>query len=402
MSYESLPAAQARTYRRLAWHPGPEITTLVASCVTGHSAAECEETLRNLAQQHLLTEHGRGRYRFHDLLRLHAEEKAAAHETDEAKDEGVDGLMRTFAELSVAADTVLRPYAGPGASGITPVFTDPAQAAVWLDTEKDNLVGLVELAARHDRPRHALRLVEGLWPLFLHHGQALLWLRAGTPAIRAARELGDETALGRLLNKRALVHSHLSRVEEAIADLEAAERIWLGKQEWKRVAQTRQRRGILAFQNQHHQDAVAFLQEALAADEHTGGEHNKAVTLFMLGRAHLATRSPEKALGCLERALPLLDDDAYNRARVRIALGSVLMALSQPERARREAEAAQAEMLKRGSVSGQGKAWEVLGEISEHQGDVPAARAAYESAMKLLSQGDPARRRVQGRLDGLG
>lgn len=78
------------------------------------------------------------------------------------------------------------------------------------------------------------------------------------------------------------------------------------------------------------------------------------------------------------------------------------MALSQPERARREAEAAQAEMLKRGSVSGQGKAWEVLGEISEHQGDVPAARAAYESAMKLLSQGDPARRRVQGRLDGLG
>lgn len=402
LSYGSLRTAQARAYRRLAWHPGPEITTLVTSCVTGESLAECEEALRDLAQRHLLTEHSPGRYRFHDLLRLHAQEKAAAHETDEAKAEGVDRLVTAFGDLSVAADAALRPYMESRPSRASPAFASPAQATAWLDTEKDNLVGLIELAEQHDRPRDTVRLTEGLWSLFLHHGQALLWLRAGAIAVPAARELGDDTALGRLLNKRALVYSHLSRVEDAMADLEAAEAIWSGKQEWKRVAQTRQRRGILTFQNHRYHDAVGFLQEALEADEHTEGEHNKAITLFMLGRSYLATGSHEEALRCLEQALPLLEGDSYNQARVRIALGSVLVALSQPEQARCETEAALAEMLEHGSVSGQGKAWEVLGEISEYQSDVSAAGSAYETALELLAEGDPARLRVQRRLDELG
>ncbi|MEU3229261.1 tetratricopeptide repeat protein [Nocardiopsis alba] len=402
LSYESLAPEQARTYRRLAWHPGVEITPLIASRLTGDALPKSEKALRDLARQHLLIEQTPGRYRFHDLLRLHAEEKAAEYENDEAKEEGIARLARTFAELSIAADIALRPYVTSRIVKVDPAFADAAQAARWLDAEKGNLVDLIDLAGRHDLFQETLWLTEGLWSLFLHHGQAHLWLRAGEAAVLAARRSEDERTLGRLLNKRALVHSHLGRVEEAMADLAAAEEIWSRREDWKRVAQTRQRRGTLALEHGDLQEAVGFLEDALAADEHTGAEHHRAVTLFLLGRAHLATGSPEKALGFLERALPPLENSLYNRARARIALGSALLALSRPEEARREVEAALREMVEHGSGPGQSEAWDALGEIHEHQGDLGAARTAYENALESLDEKDPARRRVQERLDGSG
>lgn len=402
LSYRNLDPAQARLYRRLSWHPGPDLTSRIASYLTGDPVSACEGLLEDLAHHHLLTEYRDGRYGFHDLLHLHAREKAAEEETPSAFSEGVGRLLEMFGDLSVAADALLRPYAvAPPALEEAP-FSTPAEATEWLHDERRNLAALAELALTRDHPRRALRLVEGLWSLFLHHGQASLYLRAVSPAITGARELGETRALGRLLNKRALVYGHLGRVDDAMADLADSERIWTAAGDLERVAQTRQRRGILAFRNRRFDEALVHLQDALEVDEQTGIEHNKAITLMMLGRAHLAAGSPVQAQTHLERALPLLSGDPYNAARVRIALGSVLVARSVPVRARREAEAALEVMRARGSSSGEGRAWEVLGEVAEYEGDPTRARSAYERASALLATGDPARKRVEQRLEGLG
>lgn len=399
LSYESLPPELARTYRRLAWHPGIEITPFIASCLTGGNLVESKDALRDLKHHHLMIEHSPERYRFTDLVHDHALEKATELEGPEARKEAVAKLVRAFADLSVAADMALRPYVTSRTAETEATFTG-AEAARWLDTEKGNLVDLIDLAAQQGLPQEILRLIEGLWPLFLDHGQARLWLRAGKLAIPAARGLKDERTLGRLLNKRSLVRSRIGRIEGAMADLDVAEEIWSRKKDWKRVAQTRQRRGILAFEHGDFQEAVDFLYEALAADEHTGAEHHRGVTLFMLGRAHLATDLPGKALECLEQALPLLGNSTRNQGLVRIALGSALLALGRPDKARCEVGTALTEVRECGAGHAEGQAWAVLGEIHEHQGDMNEAMDAYEKALELFTETEDERSRssVQRRM----
>lgn len=401
VSYALLDPAQARLYRRLSWHRGPDLTAPIASCLGSCSEEEARSLLTALARQAMLFEHAPGRYRFHDLLRLHATGKAREEESAQEQRDATERLLSTFGDLSAGADALLRPYAGTAPPSGTP-FTGPAEATAWLNSERENLAALTGHAVASGHHAQALRLFEGLWPLFLHHGHASLWLRAAPPAFEAARALHDQRCEGRLLNKRALVLSHLARVDAAIVDLDAAEDIWHERGDLERIAQTRQRRGILAFQNGRAEEAVTYLLSALNADERTGAEHNKAITLSTLGRAQLATGAPEEARRSLECALPLLHGDTYNQARTRTALGSVLTALEQPGAARRHLESALAVMRERGSVSGQGKALEALGDLAETQGDTEGARESYARALDLLLPNDPARGRVELRLTELG
>lgn len=401
VSYEMLNAEQARLYRRLAWHPGPDLTTLIASCLVPGPQEEVDALLTDLSRQAMLFEYLPGRYRFHDLLHLHAAAKARKEELPWDHGHAVEELLSTFGDLSIAADTVLRPYARTttvvGAS-----FTTQAEATAWLHAERENLAALIDHAVETGRFTHALRLVEGMWPLFLHHGHASLWLRAVDPAITAARVLGERRTEGRLLNKRARGHRRLGRSQEALADLDRAEVIWREVGDLKRIALTRQQRGTVALQAGRPQEAIAHFRRTLAMDEKTEDEHNMAITLLMLGRAYLAVGLAEQALSHLERALPLLTGDPYNQARTRVALGSALSVLGQSGRARQELDSALEVMIEHGSVSGRCEALEALGDLAVSRGDTGTARELYEQVLGLLPPTDPARLRVEQRLTGLG
>lgn len=399
VSYGLLDPGLARLYRRLAWHPGPDATALTASCLLPSAEEDSENLLSDLSRQAMLSEHAPGRYRFHDLLRLHAVDKAATEETAGERGDALTRLLTAFGDLSVGADSVLRPYAGAPSGTVAP-FADAAEAIAWLETERDNLAALTEHAAAEGHHALALRLVEGLWPLFLHRGHAALWLRSATSALLAAQALGARRAEGRLLNKRALGHRRLGRSEEALADLDAAEAVWRELDDPERIALTWQQRGSLAFQAGRISEAIGHLQGTLALDERTGDEHNKAITLLLLGRAHVADGRAELALPHLHRALPLLERDPYNHARARVALGSALTALARPDEAERELRAALAVMRRRASVSGQCEALEALGGLAESRGDLDGAREAYGQALALLAPHDPARHRVERRLAG--
>jgi predicted RNA polymerase sigma factor len=67
----------------------------------------------------------------------------------------------------------------------------------------------------------------------------------------------------------------------------------------------------------------------------------------------------------------------------------------------RELERALEVMRERGSVSGQGRALEALGELAERRGESGRAREAYGRAVALLLPTDPARVRVEERLRAL-
>lgn len=71
-SYHALSDRQARVFRRLGLHPGPEVSVHAASAVTDLDPPATRRVLEELAQVHLIEPVAQGRFRFHDLLRAYA------------------------------------------------------------------------------------------------------------------------------------------------------------------------------------------------------------------------------------------------------------------------------------------------------------------------------------------
>ncbi|MBX6766862.1 MAG: hypothetical protein IRY90_06890 [Actinomadura rubrobrunea] len=75
-SYAKLAPETARAFRLLALHPGPEIGVRAAAALLGEPLDDTRRLLTALVRVHLLEECGRERYRYHDLLRIYAAERA--------------------------------------------------------------------------------------------------------------------------------------------------------------------------------------------------------------------------------------------------------------------------------------------------------------------------------------
>ncbi|HEY6314656.1 MAG TPA: hypothetical protein VIY52_28185 [Streptosporangiaceae bacterium] len=82
-SCQSLPAAAAQMFCLLGLHPGPEISVPAAAALTASDEGRARQLIEELADANLIEEVAADRYRFHDLLRAFAAERARA-ETDAA------------------------------------------------------------------------------------------------------------------------------------------------------------------------------------------------------------------------------------------------------------------------------------------------------------------------------
>ena len=72
VSYAQLAEGDARLFRLLGLHPGPDFTVAAAASLAGTDPEEAGRVLVRLAEAHLVTEHAAGRFGMHDLLRLFA------------------------------------------------------------------------------------------------------------------------------------------------------------------------------------------------------------------------------------------------------------------------------------------------------------------------------------------
>lgn len=396
LSYTALPYEAAQLYRRLGWHPGPDITLESAASLTDRPTSECAQNLDTLTHHHLLVRND-DRYTFHDLIRLHAARRADQDETPAARTTALIRLTGTFADRAAAADTIIRPYTG-AAPSTAATFTDTERALEWLETEHANLTALAITATELGRTPNTLHLLAGLWCLFLHHSRTTPWMSAAAPALTHAHHQGDDHTRAVLLNNRALIHSHLNDTHAAMDDLDTAQNLWTRLGDQVRLAQTLQRKGSVTFRAHLYDQAIDHLTHAITVDNATGITHNRAISHFMLGRAHHAQGAHTRAAAHLTQALELLEDDHYNQARIHTALGGVLTTLGEYGRAQQVLEEALAGMIRHGSASGQGKAWEVLGDLARHRGEQDQAADAYHRAHELLSPTDPAHQRVKAHL----
>jgi hypothetical protein len=146
VSYQQLTPGQQRLFRLLGLHPGPDFDAYLAAALASMTLAEAEQVLEDLVDAHLLEQPAPGRYRFHDLLRDHAQAAARQAETSAARSDAIGRELDYYLQVAHQASAILRPgrprpapdLAHPPAR--TPRLAGQAGALSWCESEHANLM----------------------------------------------------------------------------------------------------------------------------------------------------------------------------------------------------------------------------------------------------------------------
>ena len=116
VSYDSLRVAgqngvdPARAFRLLGLWQGQSISLPAAAALLGEPEDDVADALEALVDANLLESPAPDRYRFHDLLRFYATERAQAEESETARDEAVARLLRWYVDTAEAAADTVAPH----------------------------------------------------------------------------------------------------------------------------------------------------------------------------------------------------------------------------------------------------------------------------------------------------
>jgi tetratricopeptide (TPR) repeat protein len=224
-SYDELSPEAARVFRLLGVHPGPDIDLHACAALAGVPVSRARALLREITSAHLLTEHAPYRFRFHDLLRVYAAERAGdgAHEAE--KNDATERIIAYYLNVALLADRHIQPCRdGPvrhealKLAGGPPAITTYRTAAEWFAAEQATLLSVVDLAAEHDGSS-AWRLAWACTTFLRRTGRRHERVAVHRTALAAARRSGDR--LGEVVAHRhfAIAIARLGGHDEALAHL---------------------------------------------------------------------------------------------------------------------------------------------------------------------------------------
>jgi tetratricopeptide (TPR) repeat protein len=396
LSYRSLPPDAARCYRAVGLHPGTRPGAAVIAAALDVAPERATESLDALVEASLLDDVCDDRYQMHDLVRLHARQRAS-------DDPEHPVLAARIAEWYLAgargASAVLTPYrrGTHGAGGH--VFTDREAALDWLERERANLVAVVVTTA-DTAPERSWRTAHAMWPLFhlrRHYADRMVVERV---ALRCARQLGNLDYEARTLRRLGFAHFDTGQTGEAARHFEDSLRLCRHLSNRHGEAAALGGLGVVAMAQQRFADAIGHLTENLAICEALGQRRMAALALFRLGKVSNRSGQPERAVDYLGRAGAMFAElDAYNRARVRVELGRALARVGRYEDGARELDGALADMGRLDSPSGTAQVYHALGDLSLAAGEPAHARARFAEALRVFEQlGDAEADEVRRRL----
>jgi tetratricopeptide (TPR) repeat protein len=389
LSYEKLTAGQARAYRACSVHPGAEFAADVVADALEKPVEDIRTTLHSLTEANLLFELEDHRFRYHDLLRLHARRKAESEGLNLSR-----RMIEWYLDTLVAADLVIRPTRRRVAPRFrTPqdrgdLFRTHTEAVEWLSRERANLREACRRSAELGLDELVWQFCEAMWGFFLHTRHYGDWLALHALGIPAARRCGNRAAEGKLRAQLTYTFAALHRYDEALREGAIALR--------------------LAEEDQDAQALAVALTELSGAAQGSG-DLTAALEYLVRTREIRREIGTPRALALCERRIGevLADLERYPEAvsRLRVAaeamarLGDVpqqagsLMSLGrtnlrrgQPAQADADLREAVALVRAAGMPYYEAEALTLLGEVAETIGDLPSARTHYSAAFDLYTE----------------
>ncbi|MFD7615392.1 ATP-binding protein [Streptomyces sp. NPDC059802] len=403
LSYQGLPAGPARLYRLLGLHPGREFGGPVADAVLGEAA---DEALDVLYDANLLIDAGQvagaERYRFHDLVRLHAVAQAHRDESPEERAAALRRIGYHYLASATRAEEIIDPQHrtmdrdygpgpvvvagfGDGTAGDDAGGTDAALD--WLEHELPNLMAVLRLARSAGIPALGWQLADAMWPLFLRRKFYTEWREAHREGLLAAEECGDEAAVCRMLTSGGLGELDMGCHEQALEMFERAAGSFRRSGDALGHARTLNYRG-LAHQRLGEPDRAGELFGRAAAELVDCGDLRAgALARFNLADVALSRGLYEDAVRDADAARTVLREagDTYNTARADALTGRAYLGLGQLDRAEAGLRTALDTLRSMAADYETARALGALALVSERRGQPEIARKRYREALILYS-----------------
>lgn len=353
-SYRALPTAAARLFRTLALHPGPDFGSRAATALAPAEPGEVQHWLDILTGAHLLEQHARDRYQFHDLLWSFAMDQARREEAPESRRVLSQRVLLWYLRTADQAQKWINPNEprvtlDPPDDAPEPIaFDSYAEAVGWYDLERGNLVTATRSAAAAGLLDIAWRLAIVLRAMHMRFNQFDDWITTADLGLKAARRSGNRPAEAELLESLGMAYAQSHDLP----------------------------RGA-----EHHQAALEIRREL-------GDRTGEALSLNDLGLLHLRSHQLNEAKHMLEQARALFDDlqDASWTPVVTANLAEVLAELQQYTTAEDLIHSALASFRAAADAGGEGNALRLLSLSRRGRGDAAGALNAAESAVAISFQ----------------
>ena len=398
VSFTSLPPPASpgdvnatQVFRLLGLWQGPYISLQAATALLGQPQDAVADALEELVDTHLLESPAPEWYRFHDLLRVYAAERAKAEETREVTRAAITRLLQWYLRTADAAVSVINPNRDrvpldtAQLSQAALDFETADEALAWSARERANLVAATRQAAAEELHDIAWKLPVALMLCFDLHGYRAEWLATHEVALASAQAVGDRSGEAWTLNNIGIVLSQ-QRAPDADTYFERALAI---RQDLGDLRGQAQSANNLAFSYQFrglHERAVQPLRDALALQRAVSHRYGEAVALCNLGEAYLELGRYAEAIACEQDALAIVQEIDSPRLE-----GYVLQHLG---RARRDSgsledgaallEQALASHRAQGDKYGEAEDLQHLGGARARTGRTADARRLLERAAELF------------------
>ena len=402
VSYDSLRPSvggvdPARIFRLLGLWQGASISGAAAAALVGAPEDEIADALEMLVDVNLLESPAPDWYRFHDLLRVYAIERAEADEPEAVRNEAVARLLSWYLSTAEAAADAISPqrYRVPreGADDYPPLsFGSATEALAWYPLERANIVSATRQAATAGLHVIALRLPPTMSPVFNRFSNWADLVTTHRVAMGSAGIAGDRAGEAWVLNQLGYALATL-RDGEAFEHLEHALAIRRELGDFGGEAQT-----AIALATAHltmhgpSEDALRYMQHAVDLLQPAGATSMLATALNNLGEVYLGLGNLAAAEDCYIQARDISRDTGgyveghalHNLGRVYQSLGRLDEAVASFEGARRRHRAS-------GTLFGEARALKHLGELHTQTGDLDGARTSLAEALRIFEQiGDQA------------
>ncbi|MBO8192041.1 tetratricopeptide repeat protein [Streptomyces oryzae] len=414
-SYQVLTPDVACAYRRLGVLPVDVFGIQAAAAACAADVQTMRGLLEELIEASLLEElgphptTGRVGYRLHDLIRLHAAQRAAREETEAASADTVRRLADWYLSTATAARTLLAPshrrlrrdYVFPPAAALG--FEEAGRALDWMNSEGPNLMQLVRLSAERGWDATCWQLVDAMQPWFLRTRPYDLWVESHQLGLAAARRAGHPDGVSRMLTTGGSGMYNAGRLDDALD--------WFGQalEDARSRGDRRAEAQALHGLGQTHRLAGGLKRAALLFTESLdirsaiGYRRGEALTRICLGDVALAADRPDQARQYLSQARTelLAVQDTYDAARALAFLGRACAhpSVREYQEAVRLLNTALGEFRAVGSVHWQAHVLEMLGQTAQEQQETEAARRHFLDSLALYEPVSPSdARRLRKRL----
>ncbi|MFF0218369.1 AfsR/SARP family transcriptional regulator [Streptomyces vinaceus] len=296
LSYDQLTEAQQRGFRALGLTPTSEFDALAPAVMLGRPVREAEQVLEGLVDTSLVQQPRPGRYRLHDLVRVHARRLAEAAPAEALA--ARTAVLRLYVDAGRAAsDWGSAGFpTGPPATG---AFAGPAGASDWLNAADGELADVVGHAAALGEADHACWIAEALTDQFVRRGR----YHEGRTALEVALPLADRATDRRmapaLRNCMGIIDIYRGDAAGARAAFDEALRLSRHRADRREEARALSGIGAAELNSGRSEQALAPLTAAVDLARLLEDEWLVAMALCVLGTAYRALGRPQEALVCL-------------------------------------------------------------------------------------------------------